>query len=82
MRELVFDLVKGLLQQEEIEQTLGFRRRLWPKPRVGPERVLYGSDYPFTIGDMKGILARVDSLPHTQRDAIRSSNAERLFDLT
>jgi len=49
--------------------------------RVGPERVLYGSDYPFTIGDMKGILARVDSLPGHHRDAIRSGNAERLFDL-
>jgi aminocarboxymuconate-semialdehyde decarboxylase len=49
--------------------------------RVGPDRVLYGSDYPFTIGDMKGILGRVDALPSTQRDALRSSNAERLFDL-
>jgi aminocarboxymuconate-semialdehyde decarboxylase len=49
--------------------------------RVGPERVLYGSDYPFTIGDMKGILARVNALPHAHRDAIRSGNAERLFDL-
>src|SRR5262245_1918865 len=49
--------------------------------RVGPERVLYGSDYPFTIGDMKGILGRVDALPHAHRDAIRSGNAERLFDL-
>jgi predicted TIM-barrel fold metal-dependent hydrolase len=42
--------------------------------------VLYGSDYPFTIGDMKGILARVDALPHAHRDAIRSGNAEQLFD--
>jgi aminocarboxymuconate-semialdehyde decarboxylase len=50
--------------------------------RVGPDRVLYGSDYPFTIGDMKGILARVDTLPSERRDAIRSGNAERLFDLT
>jgi aminocarboxymuconate-semialdehyde decarboxylase len=49
--------------------------------RVGPERVLYGSDYPFSIGDMKGILARVDALPAERRDAIRSGNAERLFDL-
>ena len=48
--------------------------------RVGADRVLYGSDYPFTIGDMKGILARVDSLPGHHRDAIRSGNAERLFD--
>ena len=49
--------------------------------RVGSDRVLYGSDYPFTIGDMKGILARVDSLPAHHRDAIRSGNAQRLFDL-
>ena len=50
--------------------------------RAGPERVLYGSDYPFSIGDMQGVLARVDSLPEPQRDAIRSGNAERLFDLS
>jgi aminocarboxymuconate-semialdehyde decarboxylase len=49
--------------------------------RVGADRVLYGSDYPFSIGDMKGILARVDALPSTHRDAIRSGNAEKLFDL-
>ena len=49
--------------------------------RVGHDRVLYGSDYPFSIGDMKGILARVDALPAERRDAIRSGNAERLFDL-
>jgi aminocarboxymuconate-semialdehyde decarboxylase len=49
--------------------------------RVGVDRVLYGSDYPFSIGDMKGVLGRVDSLPAQQRDAIRSGNAERLFDL-
>jgi aminocarboxymuconate-semialdehyde decarboxylase len=50
--------------------------------RVGADRVLYGSDYPFSIGDMKGVLARVDALPAAQRDAIRSANAERLFDLS
>jgi aminocarboxymuconate-semialdehyde decarboxylase len=50
--------------------------------RVGHDRVLYGSDYPFSIGDMKGVLARVDKLPAEQRDAIRSGNAERLFDLS
>jgi aminocarboxymuconate-semialdehyde decarboxylase len=44
--------------------------------------VLYGSDYPFSIGDMKGMLARADALPAAQRDAVRSGNAERLFDLT
>jgi aminocarboxymuconate-semialdehyde decarboxylase len=50
--------------------------------RVGADRVLYGSDYPFSIGDMKGMLGRVDALPSAQRDVIRSGNAERLFDLS
>lgn len=49
--------------------------------RVGADRVMYGSDYPFTIGDMKGMLGRVDALPAAQRDAARSGNAEKLFDL-
>ena len=49
--------------------------------QVGADRVLYGSDYPFQIGDMPGVLARVDALPATQRDAIRGGNASRLFDL-
>jgi aminocarboxymuconate-semialdehyde decarboxylase len=50
--------------------------------RVGADRVLYGSDYPFSIGDMQGMLGRVDALPSAQRDVIRSGNAERLFDLS
>ena len=48
---------------------------------VGADHVLYGSDYPFRIGDMKGVLSRVDALPPEQRDAIRSGNALRIFDL-
>jgi aminocarboxymuconate-semialdehyde decarboxylase len=48
---------------------------------VGYDRVLYGSDYPFSIGDMPGILARVDALPPRQRDAIRSGNIPQIFDL-
>lgn len=48
---------------------------------VGADRVLYGSDYPFRIGDMKGVLARVDALPPAQRDAVRSGNALKIFDL-
>ena len=47
----------------------------------GADRVLYGSDYPHNIGDMKGILARVDALPATQRDAVRGANARRIFNL-
>jgi aminocarboxymuconate-semialdehyde decarboxylase len=47
----------------------------------GADRVLYGSDYPHNIGDMKGILARVDALPAAQRDAVRGANARRIFNL-
>ncbi|MGH8518997.1 MAG: amidohydrolase family protein [Panacagrimonas sp.] len=45
------------------------------------DRVLYGSDYPHNIGDMKGCLARVDALPPAQRDAVRGGNAMRIFKL-
>jgi aminocarboxymuconate-semialdehyde decarboxylase len=47
----------------------------------GSDRVLYGSDYPHNIGDMKGCLARVDALPAGLRDAVRGGNAQRLFRL-
>jgi aminocarboxymuconate-semialdehyde decarboxylase len=47
----------------------------------GADRVLYGSDYPHNIGDMRGCLARVDALPADQAAAIRGANAERIFDL-
>ena len=48
---------------------------------AGPGRVLYGSDYPFSLGDMPGILARVDQLSPERRNAIRSGNALQIFDL-
>jgi aminocarboxymuconate-semialdehyde decarboxylase len=47
----------------------------------GADHVLYGSDYPHNIGDMKGILARVDALPAAQREAVRGANARRIFNL-
>jgi len=47
----------------------------------GPDRVLYGSDYPHTIGDMKGCLSRVDKLSAKIRNKVRGSNAERIFRL-
>jgi aminocarboxymuconate-semialdehyde decarboxylase len=47
----------------------------------GEDKVLYGSDYPHNIGDMKGCLARVDALPPAQRDAVRGGNAQRIFGL-
>ena len=46
----------------------------------GSERVLYGSDYPHTIGDPIGCLARVDRLPDGVRKRVRSANAKRIFD--
>jgi aminocarboxymuconate-semialdehyde decarboxylase len=50
--------------------------------KVGGEtNVLYGSDYPHNIGDMKGCLARVDALPPATRDAVRGGNAMRIFKL-
>ena len=50
--------------------------------KVGGEtNVLYGSDYPHNIGDMKGCLARVDALPPATRDAVRGGNATRIFRL-
>lgn len=46
----------------------------------GSERVLYGSDYPHTIGDPLGCLARVDRLPEGVRTRVRGGNAARIFD--
>ena len=48
---------------------------------AGHRNVLYGSDYPHNIGDMKGCLARVDALPEAARQAIRGKNAARIFNL-
>lgn len=47
----------------------------------GEDRVLYGSDYPHNIGDMKGCLSRVDALPPGVRDKVRGGNAQRIFKL-
>jgi aminocarboxymuconate-semialdehyde decarboxylase len=47
----------------------------------GADNVLYGSDYPHTIGDMVGCLARVDALPGDVRDKVRGHNAQRIFKL-
>lgn len=45
----------------------------------GSDNVLYGSDYPHTIGDPVGCLARVDRLPEGVRSRVRGANAERIF---
>ena len=46
----------------------------------GSGNVLYGSDYPHTIGDPVGCLARVDRLPERARGRVRGANAQRIFD--
>ncbi|HYX65196.1 MAG TPA: amidohydrolase family protein, partial [Burkholderiales bacterium] len=43
----------------------------------GTDNVLYGSDYPHTIGDMAGCLSRVDALPGDVREKVRGFNAQR-----
>jgi hypothetical protein len=43
--------------------------------------VLYGSDYPHTIGDMAGCLSRVDALPDLTREKVRGWNAQRIIKL-
>jgi aminocarboxymuconate-semialdehyde decarboxylase len=47
----------------------------------GSDNVLYGSDYPHTIGDMIGCLSRVDALPGGTRNKVRGRNAQRIFKL-
>jgi aminocarboxymuconate-semialdehyde decarboxylase len=47
----------------------------------GTDNVLYGSDYPHTIGDMAGCLSRVDALPDLTREKVKGWNAQRIFKL-
>ncbi|HWI36358.1 MAG TPA: amidohydrolase family protein [Burkholderiales bacterium] len=47
----------------------------------GTDNVLYGSDYPHTIGDMAGCLSRVDALPDLTREKVKGWNAQRIFRL-
>ncbi|HEY5900042.1 MAG TPA: amidohydrolase family protein [Burkholderiales bacterium] len=70
LKQIYYDSV--VFQQESLELAV----------KVGGEdKVLYGSDYPHNIGDMKGCLARVDALPPSTRDAVRGGNATRIFRL-
>lgn len=48
---------------------------------AGSSQVMFGSDYPHIVGDMKGVLASVGQLPRDQQLAVRSRNAERIFNL-
>ncbi len=45
----------------------------------GADNVMYGSDYPHTIGDMPGCLRRVNGLAGDVRDKVRGENARRIF---
>ncbi len=45
----------------------------------GDDQVLFGSDYPHTIGDPVGCLAKVNSLQGARREKIRGGNAQRIF---
>ncbi|MFQ5661106.1 MAG: amidohydrolase family protein [Gammaproteobacteria bacterium] len=47
----------------------------------GEDHVMYGSDYPFNLGDMAGCLERVDNLPESVCNKVRGSNAARIFGL-
>ena len=45
----------------------------------GDDQVLFGSDYPHTIGDPVGCLAKVNSLLGARREKVRGGNALRIF---
>jgi aminocarboxymuconate-semialdehyde decarboxylase len=70
LKKIYYDSV--VFQQESLELAIKVG---------GADRVLYGSDYPHNIGDMRGCLARVDALPAAQRNAVRGGNAMRIFKL-
>jgi aminocarboxymuconate-semialdehyde decarboxylase len=48
---------------------------------VGPEWVMFGTDWPHQVHDVAGSLANTAALPPDQRDAIRGRNAIALFGL-
>lgn len=48
---------------------------------VGPDRVLFGTDWPHQVHDVYGSIANTGALPPDERDAIRGANAMRLFGL-
>jgi aminocarboxymuconate-semialdehyde decarboxylase len=46
---------------------------------VGAEQVMFGTDWPHWVHDTSGAFANTERLPATQRDAVRSGNAQRVF---
>ncbi|MDP6707302.1 MAG: amidohydrolase family protein [Alphaproteobacteria bacterium] len=70
LRRIYYDAVT--YQQEALELCIAVG---------GEDKVMYGSDYPHDIGDMKGCLSRVDALPAGQREKVRGTNARKLFNI-
>jgi len=68
LRHIYYDAV--VYRQEALQLCIGVG---------GVDHVMYGSDYPHNIGDMKGCLARVDALPASDREKVRGQNAQRIF---
>ena len=48
---------------------------------VGAEHVMFGTDWPHQVHDTKGAFANTGQLPDHQTAAVRSRNAERIFEL-
>ena len=69
MRRIYVDTV--LFRQDAVDMCVSV---------CGEDNVLYGSDYPHTIGDMAGCLSRVDALGKA-KDKVRGGNARRIFGL-
>ena len=46
---------------------------------VGADRVLFGTDYPHQVHDMKGSMANTAALPAEVCHAIREGNARAIF---
>lgn len=68
LRRIYFDSVTFTLDALKMAVEVG-----------GADKMLYGSDYPHNIGDMRGCLTRVDALPFEQKKAARGGNAMRIF---
>jgi aminocarboxymuconate-semialdehyde decarboxylase len=50
--------------------------------RVGTENnLMFGSDYPNYLGDIKGCLSRVEALPRSMVSKVQGENARRVFNL-
>ncbi len=46
---------------------------------VGADRVMFGTDWPHQVFDIKGAFAHTGNFPAAQRDAMRGANARRIF---